>query len=75
MCLIPLILFLNVFYYRGGVLEPEGTVDIKFRYKDLSKTMHRLDPVCKEIKDQLASPELKGQVGSFAFLEVVLSKD
>jgi len=30
-------------------LEPEGTVEIKFRYKDLSKTMHRLDPVCVDI--------------------------
>ena len=46
---------------RGGVLEPEGTVEIKFRYKDLSKTMHRLDPVCKGLKDKMASPELKHQ--------------
>ena len=47
---------------RGGVLEPEGIVDIKYRYKDLSKTMHRLDPVCKRIKEQLACPELKPEV-------------
>ena len=47
---------------RGGVLEPEGTVDIKFRYKDLSKTMHRLDPVCRRIKDQMATPDLKPEV-------------
>ena len=43
---------------RGGVLEPEGTVEIKFRYKDLSKMMHRLDPTCERIKEKLASPEL-----------------
>ena len=50
---------LNVFvFFRCGVLEPEGTVEIKFRYKDLSKTMHRLDPVCSKIKEQMASPEL-----------------
>uniref|UniRef100_A0A665X8A4 acetyl-CoA carboxylase n=1 Tax=Echeneis naucrates TaxID=173247 RepID=A0A665X8A4_ECHNA len=30
---------------RGGVLEPEGTVEIKFRRKDLVKTMRRVDPV------------------------------
>uniref|UniRef100_A0A671PYZ8 acetyl-CoA carboxylase n=1 Tax=Sinocyclocheilus anshuiensis TaxID=1608454 RepID=A0A671PYZ8_9TELE len=30
---------------RGGVLEPEGTVEIKFRKKDLVKTMRRVDPV------------------------------
>lgn len=26
---------------RGGILEPEGIVEIKFRVKDLIKTMHR----------------------------------
>uniref|UniRef100_A0A8C5AZK7 acetyl-CoA carboxylase n=1 Tax=Gadus morhua TaxID=8049 RepID=A0A8C5AZK7_GADMO len=30
---------------RGGVLEPEGTVEIKFRRKELLKTMRRLDPL------------------------------
>ena len=40
------------------MLEPEGTVEIKFRYKDLSKTMHRLDPICILLKKKLASPEL-----------------
>lgn len=29
---------------RGGVLEPEGIVEIKFRKKDLLKTIHRIDP-------------------------------
>ncbi|VEL24866.1 unnamed protein product [Protopolystoma xenopodis] len=28
---------------RGGVLEPEGTVEIKYRTPELIKTMHRLD--------------------------------
>jgi len=26
---------------RGGILEPEGIVEIKFRTKDLVKAMHR----------------------------------
>ncbi len=43
---------------RGGVLEPEGTVDIKFRFKDLSKTMQRLDAKCRTLKEQMASPEI-----------------
>ncbi len=38
---------------RGGVLEPEGTVEIKYRSKDLVKTMHRLDTVCIELKEKL----------------------
>ncbi|XP_040011834.1 acetyl-CoA carboxylase isoform X1 [Xiphias gladius] len=43
---------------RGGVLEAEGTVEIKFRRKDLLKTMRRLDLVCSTLVEQLASPEL-----------------
>ncbi|XP_038560546.1 acetyl-CoA carboxylase isoform X4 [Micropterus salmoides] len=43
---------------RGGVLEAEGTVEIKFRRKDLLKTMRRLDSVYASLAEQLASPEL-----------------
>ncbi|XP_068994808.1 acetyl-CoA carboxylase isoform X3 [Embiotoca jacksoni] len=43
---------------RGGVLEAEGTVEIKFRKKDLLKTMRRLDSVYGSLVEQLASPEL-----------------
>jgi len=35
---------------RGGVLEPEGMVEIKYRDSQLYKTMHRLDPVIKSLK-------------------------
>ena len=44
--------------FRGGILEPEGTVEIKFRYKDLAKTMHRLDPICVSLVQRMGSPEL-----------------
>nr|XP_046243287.1 acetyl-CoA carboxylase isoform X2 [Scatophagus argus] len=43
---------------RGGVLEAEGTVEIKFRRKDLLKTMRRLDSVYAGLVEQLASPDL-----------------
>ncbi|XP_037633326.1 acetyl-CoA carboxylase isoform X2 [Sebastes umbrosus] len=43
---------------RGGVLEAEGTVAIKYRRKDLLKTMKRLDSVYASLVEQLASPEL-----------------
>ncbi|KAL6114247.1 acacb [Pungitius sinensis] len=43
---------------RGGVLEAEGTVEIKFRRKDLLKSMRRLDSVYASLVEQLASPEL-----------------
>lgn len=38
---------------RGGVLEPEGIVEIKFREKDLLKTMHRIDPILIQNKGRL----------------------
>ncbi|KAL0994179.1 hypothetical protein UPYG_G00118810 [Umbra pygmaea] len=43
---------------RGGVLEPEGTVEIKFRKKDLVKTMRRVDPVYMSLAERLGTPEL-----------------
>eukprot|EP00066_Takifugu_rubripes_P024799 XP_011614065.1 PREDICTED: acetyl-CoA carboxylase 2 isoform X2 [Takifugu rubripes] len=43
---------------RGGVLEAEGTVEIKYRRKDLLKTMRRLDSVYAGLAEQLASPDL-----------------
>ncbi|KAJ8967322.1 hypothetical protein NQ314_002949 [Rhamnusium bicolor] len=38
---------------KGGVLEPEGIVEIKFRKKDLVKTIHRIDPIVKELNEKL----------------------
>ncbi|KAI3380044.1 hypothetical protein SNEBB_002054 [Seison nebaliae] len=38
---------------RAGVLEPEGTVEIKYREKDLVKTMARLDRVCSSFKQDI----------------------
>lgn len=38
---------------RGGVLEPEGIVEIKFRKKDLVKVMYRVDPVIKQLQEQI----------------------
>ena len=41
---------------RGGVLEPEGTVEIKYRRKDLVRTMERLDSTYKTFAEELNSP-------------------
>ncbi|XP_043910511.1 acetyl-CoA carboxylase 1 isoform X2 [Protopterus annectens] len=43
---------------RGGVLEAEGTVEIKFRKKDLVKTMRRVDPTYIHLAERLGTPEL-----------------
>ena len=43
---------------RGGVLEPEGTVEIKFRSRELVKAMRRLDPEVKSLAAKLGDPAL-----------------
>ncbi|CAL1538931.1 unnamed protein product [Lymnaea stagnalis] len=43
---------------RGGVLEPEGTVEIKFRRKDIEKCISRLDAETKKMIEKLSSPGL-----------------
>ncbi|KYN07737.1 Acetyl-CoA carboxylase 1 [Cyphomyrmex costatus] len=40
---------------RGGILEPDGTVEIKFRNKDIVKTMHRVDLVIIKLKEKLST--------------------
>lgn len=34
---------------RGGVLEPEGMVEIKFRTPDLRAAMARIDPLVRKL--------------------------
>lgn len=51
-----------IFNFRGGVLEPEGIVEIKFRNKDLIKTIHRIDPVVRELNEQLNALNANNQV-------------
>jgi acetyl-CoA carboxylase/biotin carboxylase 1 len=46
---------------RGGVLEPEGTVEIKFKTRDLVKTMSRLDHKCIQLQEQLNQPGLTSE--------------
>jgi len=42
---------------RGGILEPPGICDVKFRQPDLLKTMHRLDSKLMELDAELAATE------------------
>lgn len=43
---------------RGGVLEPEGIVNIKYRRDKQLETMTRLDPIYKKLRSEAANPEL-----------------
>jgi len=47
---------------RGGVLEPEGMVEIKYRDSQLIKTIHRLDPVVQALKREEGSPSINPAV-------------
>ena len=56
---------------RGGILEAEGTVEIKFREKELLATMQRLDPECarlaadiKQKKEELKRVEAQAAAAS-----------
>jgi len=43
---------------RGGILEPNGIVEIKYRQRDQEKTMRRVDPVLHDLlkqKDQISA--------------------
>merc|ERR1719171_1607932 len=42
---------------RGGILEPPGICDVKFRKPDLIKTMHRLDSKLIELDAELTAAE------------------
>ena len=56
------------------MLEPEGTVEIKFRQRDLLKTMHSLDPKCLRLKEQLSAAGKEGSPTEHARLETELKK-
>jgi len=42
---------------RGGILEPPGICDVKFRKPDLLKTMNRLDKKLAQLRSELAVAE------------------
>merc|ERR1719326_2534110 len=42
---------------RGGILEPPGICDVKFRKAELIKTMHRLDSKLTQLDAELAIAE------------------
>ena len=44
---------------RGGILEPAGITEIKFRLPDQLKVMHRLDPQLKLLDTELEMCELE----------------
>lgn len=54
---------------RGGVLETEGTLEVKFRYKDILATMHRLDSVLATLRTKLTAMKQSGDAAAVTALE------
>ena len=46
---------------RGGVLEPQGIVEIKYRTPKVIATMQRLDEVCRNLKEEIASKSTEAE--------------
>ena len=42
---------------RGGVLEPSGIIEIKYRDREIFQTIDRLDPECQRLAAQLHAAE------------------
>uniref|UniRef100_A0A452R4Q4 Acetyl-CoA carboxylase 1 n=1 Tax=Ursus americanus TaxID=9643 RepID=A0A452R4Q4_URSAM len=57
---------------RANILEPEGTVEIKYRKKDLIKTMRRIDPAYKKLVEQLGKRDRKDLEGQLKAREDLL---
>lgn len=49
---------LLLYIYRGGVLEPAGTVEIKFRRREIIKAMKRLDSKYQSLSEKLTNTSL-----------------
>lgn len=58
---------------RGGILEPPGICDVKFRRPDLVKTMHRLDSKLQQLDAELAVAEESLAEGEVAALRQQIS--
>ncbi len=57
-------------FYSGGVLEPEGTVEIKYRQPDLLKTIHRLDAVVRGLDAKIANDSIDAAARAEAITEL-----
>jgi acetyl-CoA carboxylase carboxyltransferase component len=49
---------------RGGILEPPGICEVKFRKQDQIKAMHRLDPVLLDLEAKLSASKDVIEIGN-----------
>lgn len=48
---------------RGGILEPPGICEVKYRSQDQLATMHRMDPVLQELDQDLSGAPSEDEAG------------
>jgi acetyl-CoA carboxylase/biotin carboxylase 1 len=60
---------------RGGILEPAGIVEIKFRLADQLKAMHRIDPQLKMLDAELESTDDTDSAAQEAIKEQIAARE
>lgn len=59
---------------RGGILEPPGICDVKYRQADLVKTMHRMDKQLQEWDSELEGATVSGDEAQADALKTQIKK-
>jgi acetyl-CoA carboxylase/biotin carboxylase 1 len=60
---------------RGGILEPAGIVEIKFRLADQLKAMHRIDPQLKMLDSELEATDDTDTAAQEAIKEQIAARE
>jgi len=60
---------------RGGILEPAGIVEVKFRQADQNKVMHRLDPQLRLLDSELEMVDEFDDGANDSISEQILSRE
>ena len=60
---------------RGGILEPAGIVEIKFRLADQLKAMHRIDPQLKMLDTELENTDDTDAAAQEAIKEQIAARE
>ncbi|KNC52811.1 acetyl-CoA carboxylase [Thecamonas trahens ATCC 50062] len=60
---------------RGGILEPAGAVEIKYKERHLRATMLRLDDECKRLAEELAAADAGSDAATAAAAALTARQD
>ena len=60
---------------RGGILEPAGIVEVKFRLADQLKAMHRIDPQLQMLDAELESTDATDKDSEVAIKDQITARE